>query len=73
MPNTNKYLFNWKTSLSGIIFIGALCGFLAGMTDTVSFLAPIKEYLLFIAAVSGFVNSYFQKDKDVTGGNIKQD
>lgn len=63
---------NWKTTLSGIVFVGALCGFLAGMTDTVKLLTPYKDYLLLGAAVSGFINAYHQKDKDVTGGTKQQ-
>ncbi len=63
---------NWKTTTSGVAFVASLCGFLAGMEPAlvaaVPFLAVAQPYLLLISAVAGFTNSYWQKDKDVTGG-----
>lgn len=63
---------NYKTTISGIFFVGALCGFLATITNLIPELEPVKGYLLAAAAIAGFVNTYFQKDKDMTGGTRNQ-
>jgi len=57
---------NWKTTISGIGFIAALLAFV--LSQDYPFLAPYKQYLVAAAGVLGFINAYWQKDKDVTGG-----
>jgi hypothetical protein len=61
---------NWKTTLSGVIFVGSLCSFLAAGIPGVNhpWLTAAQPWLLFVSAVSGFISHYFAKDKDVTGG-----
>lgn len=58
---------NWKTTLSGIAFVAALIAFV--MSQNYPFIEPYKQYLGAAAGILGFVNAYFQKDKDVTGGD----
>jgi hypothetical protein len=67
-----KKVFNWKTTLSGVTFVGGLCGSLAGMSGQIPALEPYVQYLLLASFISGAVNSYWQKDKDVTGGKKEQ-
>ena len=63
---------NWKTTVSGTAFVGALCTFLLSLIPTMAqglpWLVQAQPYLALIAAIAGFINAYFQKDKDVTGG-----
>lgn len=60
---------NYKTTISGIAFVGTMCGTIAGATGMFPFLTPYAPYLLFASFVCGAIVSYFSKDKDVTGGN----
>lgn len=63
---------NLKTTISGILFVGSICGTLASVSPTIPALAPYTPYFLAAAAVAGSVNSYFQKDHDTTGGTKQQ-
>jgi hypothetical protein len=62
-----KKVFNWKTTLSGVTFVGGLCGSLAVMSGQIPMLEPYVQYLLLISFIAGSINTYWQKDKDVTG------
>ena len=67
---------NWKTTASGAVAVGSMCGALATQLQPVAVALPwltiVQPYLVLAGLIAGVVNAFLQKDHDVQGGTRYQ-